>query len=151
MLPSTACNITCDTGIKRTITLAGEDIDARTLLAHVPIGRTGSPLSRGRRGFVIRPSDDTREMRRTYANLRNEVLGSRILRLPRESGGRDFIENEHIELPLKTLGGSFGTAASAASSYRGALQASGRGGVAQSVSVGGAPVPSLFSLAAQSV
>src|SRR5215471_10639067 len=77
MLPSTARNITCDTGIKRTVTL-GENVDARTLLAHAPIGRplfkrgvgSGSPLSRGRRGFVIRPSEDTREMRRIYANLR---------------------------------------------------------------------------------
>src|SRR5271166_4360271 len=34
MLPSTACNITCDTDIKGAITLAGEDVDARTLLTH---------------------------------------------------------------------------------------------------------------------
>src|SRR5208283_1833096 len=82
MLPSTARNIACDTCIKCTITLAGEDVDARTLLAHAPVARpllmpgagSGSPLSRGRRGFLIRPSEDTTEMRRTYANLRDEVL-----------------------------------------------------------------------------
>src|SRR6516164_2329893 len=34
MLPSTARNITCNTDIKGAITLAGEDVDARTLLAH---------------------------------------------------------------------------------------------------------------------
>src|SRR5947209_8325966 len=34
MLPSTARNITCDTDIKGAITLAGEDVDARTLLTH---------------------------------------------------------------------------------------------------------------------
>jgi len=61
MLPSTARNITCDTDIKGAITLAGEDIDARALLTHAAIDRplfmpgagSGSPLSRGRRKFVV--------------------------------------------------------------------------------------------------
>ena len=39
MLPSTARNITCDTDIKGAISLAGEDIDARTLLTHAAIDR----------------------------------------------------------------------------------------------------------------
>jgi hypothetical protein len=47
MLPSTARNITCDTDIKGAITLAGEDVDARTLLAHsaalAPPPRAGQP------------------------------------------------------------------------------------------------------------
>src|SRR6202043_4251606 len=34
MLPSTAPNITCDTDIKGAITLAGEEVDTRTLLTH---------------------------------------------------------------------------------------------------------------------
>ena len=64
MLPSTARNITCDTDIKAAITLAGEDIDARALLTHAAIDHplfmagagSGSPLSRGRREFVV-PSE----------------------------------------------------------------------------------------------
>ena len=85
MLPSTAHNITCDTDIKGAITLAGEDVDARTLLAHAAIDRplfmpgagSGSPLSRGRRKFVVPSERGYRsEMGTTYANLRNQVLGS---------------------------------------------------------------------------
>ena len=52
MLPSTARNITCDTGIKRTITLAGEDVDARTPVIHAR-SAPGSPLSRGRRSLFL--------------------------------------------------------------------------------------------------
>src|ERR1700730_9466859 len=37
MLPSTTRNITCHTDIKRTIALAGEDVDARTPLIHAAI------------------------------------------------------------------------------------------------------------------
>src|SRR6266436_5812166 len=66
MLPSTARNITCDTDIKGAITLAGEDVDARTLLTHAAIDRplfmpgagSRSPLSRGRRKFSSLPSED---------------------------------------------------------------------------------------------
>src|SRR5437870_4822202 len=39
MLPSTARNITCDSDIKGAIPLAGENVDARTLLTHAAIGR----------------------------------------------------------------------------------------------------------------
>src|SRR5262245_50747045 len=53
MLPSTASNIARDTDIKRTIASAGEDVDAGTLLTHAPIGRSGSPLSRGRRRLCL--------------------------------------------------------------------------------------------------
>ena len=83
MLPSTARNITCDTDIKGAITLAGEDIDARTLLTHAAIDRplfmpgagSRSPLSRGRRKFVVPSERGYRsEMGTTYANLRNQVL-----------------------------------------------------------------------------
>src|SRR5580692_10410124 len=91
MLPSTARNITCDTDIKGAITLAGEDVDARTLLSHAAIDRSlfmpepapgpnrgagsGSPLSRGRRKFAVPSERGYRsEMGTTYANLRNQVL-----------------------------------------------------------------------------
>src|SRR6516165_6010271 len=83
MLPSTARNITCDTDIKGAITLAGEDIAARTLLTQAAIDRplfmpgagSRSPLSRGRRKFVVPSERGYRsEMGTTYANLRNQVL-----------------------------------------------------------------------------
>src|SRR6516165_4805069 len=81
MLPSTARNIPCDTDIKGAITLAGEDVDARTLLTHTAIDRplfmpgagSGSPLSRGRRKFVVPSERGYRS--EMYANLRNQVLG----------------------------------------------------------------------------
>src|SRR6516225_152882 len=87
MLPSAARNITCDMDIKGAITLAGEDIDARTLLTHAAIDRplfmpgsrlcSGSPLARGRRKFVVLRARGYRsEMVTTYANLRNQVLGA---------------------------------------------------------------------------
>ena len=39
MLPSTASNITCHTDIKRTIALAGKDVDTRTPHIHAAIDR----------------------------------------------------------------------------------------------------------------
>src|SRR5580704_13226027 len=81
MLPSTARNITCDTDIKGAITLAGEDVDARTLLSHAAIDRplfmpepapgpnrgagSGSPLSRGRRKFAVPSERGARWVRHT--------------------------------------------------------------------------------------
>ena len=67
VLPSTARNITCDTDIKDAITLAGEDVDARTLLTHAAIDRPlfmpgagpGSPLARDDENLSFLPSEDT--------------------------------------------------------------------------------------------
>ena len=69
MLPSTTRNITCHTDIKRTIALAGEDVDARTLLARAPSaapcscqGQALGPRFRGDDGDLSsRPSEDTKE------------------------------------------------------------------------------------------
>src|SRR5438874_10429101 len=84
MSPSTASNIARDTDIKRTIALAGEDIDARTLLTHAPIGQplfmpgagSGSPLSRGTTELFLHRNEHMPGCRR----------GETHLPLPREFG-----------------------------------------------------------------
>jgi hypothetical protein len=47
MLPSTARNITRDTDIKRTITLAGEDVDAKDPSSSYPEGLPWVPAFAG--------------------------------------------------------------------------------------------------------
>src|SRR6476646_7056130 len=81
MLPSTARNITCDTDIKGAITLAGEDVDARTLLTHSAApwssqGQALGPRFRGDDENLSSPSERgyRSEMGTTYANLRNQGL-----------------------------------------------------------------------------
>ena len=65
MLPSTARNITCDTDIKGAITLAGEEVDTRTLLTRsaAPCSCQGQALGPRVRGddenLSSLPSEDT--------------------------------------------------------------------------------------------
>jgi hypothetical protein len=69
MLPSTARNITCDTDIKGAITLAGKEVDSRTLLSHsaAPCSCQGQALGPRVRGddenLSSLPSEDTEARR----------------------------------------------------------------------------------------
>src|SRR5215469_15195103 len=53
VLPSAARNIACDTDVKRTIALAGEDVDARTLVIHARSAALGPRFRGGRRRLFL--------------------------------------------------------------------------------------------------
>src|SRR6516162_7481162 len=79
MFPSAARNIACDTDVKRTNAPCWCGCKRKDVCHSCPIGRPGSPLSRGRRRLFLFIVASARMSSRkvTYVNLRNEVLGRR--------------------------------------------------------------------------
>src|ERR1700726_1184850 len=90
MLPSTASNITCHTDIKRTIALAGEDVDARTLLTHsaAPWSSQGQALGPRFRGCqeILRTDKFVAPAKAGAQGQATEIAGFPLSRERREPG-----------------------------------------------------------------